>query len=288
MAKIDLVKQQLQNLVNLANETTGNNNTSLTDGVNALVEGYGQGGVDTNDATVTPEKMFLNETAYAKGQKVTGTFTIDNELNTQDGLISQIQTALQNKASASAVLQAKTVTPTTSSQNITPDSGYDGLSKVTVNAIPSTYVQPSTTKAATTYTPSTSNQTIAAGTYCSGVQTIKGDVNLKAENIAEGVSIFGITGTHSAGGSGGGNESTSGTISVTVNNNSMNAVYYWDSNKELQSISGASTVEALNGVLFYKQEVSTTCTGNYLRGMTMGFLVAIFLSDGGTMTCYGG
>lgn len=34
------------------------------------------------------------------GEKVTGTFTIDSELSTQDNLISQIQTALQNKASA--------------------------------------------------------------------------------------------------------------------------------------------------------------------------------------------
>jgi hypothetical protein len=62
----------------------------------------------------------------------------------------------------------------------------------------------------TTYTPTTSNQTIAAGTYCSGAQTIKGDANLKAENIAEGVSIFGVTGTHSggSGGSGGGGVET--------------------------------------------------------------------------------
>ena len=52
-----------------------------------------------------------------------------------------------------------------------------------------------TTKAATTYTPSTSNQTIAAGTYLTGKQTIKGDANLKAANIKSGVSIFGISGT---------------------------------------------------------------------------------------------
>lgn len=33
-------------------------------------------------------------------------------------------------------LQTKTISPSTSSQNITPDSNYDGLSKVTVNAMP--------------------------------------------------------------------------------------------------------------------------------------------------------
>jgi len=52
-----------------------------------------------------------------------------------------------------------------------------------------------TSKAAATYTPATSNQTIAAGQYLSGVQTIKGDANLTAANILLGKSIFGINGT---------------------------------------------------------------------------------------------
>lgn len=53
-------------------------------------------------------------------------------------------------------------------------------------------------KAAQTYTPTTSDQTIAAGQYLSGAQTIEGDANLQAQYIASGVSIFGIVGSLSA------------------------------------------------------------------------------------------
>jgi hypothetical protein len=52
-----------------------------------------------------------------------------------------------------------------------------------------------TSKPAATYTPTTSDQTIAAGQYLGGAQTVKGDANLVASNIRSGVQLFGVTGS---------------------------------------------------------------------------------------------
>lgn len=104
-------------------------------------------------------------------------------------------------------LQSRTISPSTVKQTITPQSGYNGLSQVVVNAI-------SPTKAAQTYIPRTTNQTIASGRWLTGTQTIKGDANLVASNIANGVSIFGVTGTYT--GSGGG-IIPSGSLTITEN-----------------------------------------------------------------------
>lgn len=99
-------------------------------------------------------------------------------------------------------LQEKTVSPSESSQLITPDTGYDGLSKVTVNAISPTYVGSEVTKKTeSTYTPGVSDQKIDKNQYLSGDQTIKGDTNLISENIKSGISIFGVNGTYEGGSS---------------------------------------------------------------------------------------
>jgi hypothetical protein len=84
-------------------------------------------------------------------------------LSTQEDTIDDIVLALQNKAAGGGeeiVLQEKSVTPTTSQQNVIADSGYNGLSKVVVGAVTSSI-----------------------------------DSNIKATNIKTGVSILGVTGT---------------------------------------------------------------------------------------------
>lgn len=58
-----------------------------------------------------------------------------------------------------------------------------------------------TTQGAKTVTPTTTNQTaVASGRYTTGDVVVSGDANLVPENIAEGVSIFGVQGTHAGGG----------------------------------------------------------------------------------------
>ena len=68
--------------------------------------------------------------------------------------------------------------------------GYAKGRKVT-GSIPS--------RGAASFRPGTASQTIAAGQYLSGAQTIEGDANLLAANIRQGVSIFGVAGGYDPG-----------------------------------------------------------------------------------------
>lgn len=161
-------------------------------------------------ATYTPG---TSDQSIASGQYLNGTQMIKGDSNLTAANIKsgvKIFNVTGSYAGSSSGgntpnLQTKTVTPSESTQTVSPDSGYDGLSKVTVNAISSTYIGSDVTKkSAATYIPKTTNQSIASGQYLSGTQTIKGDANLVAGNIKSGVSIFGVTGTYTGGGSSGG------------------------------------------------------------------------------------
>ena len=125
---------------------------------------------------------------------------------------------------STSTLEERTIIPSTTQQIITPNTGYDGMSKVTVEAMPSgelstptissgglitAQVETSgyldagikktlqlTTQAAKTVRPTTYSQTAAAkGVYTTGAVTVEGDANLVPENIRVGTSIFGVFGT---------------------------------------------------------------------------------------------
>lgn len=217
--------------------------------------------VNTSDANATASDIASGKTAYVNGSKITGTATV---------------------GSSSPFLQTKTVTPSESSQSITPDSGYDGLSKVTVNAISNTYIGSGITKkSAQTYIPSTENQTIASGQYLNGTQTITGDSNLISENIKSGISIFGVNGTYTGSSSSGSRlamktgTTTSGTIDTGLSS-IKTIVIYKDSVAATGLIQGIYNID--DGILHYtycssystwsKSYATSTSTSSSVSGGT--------------------
>lgn len=186
-------------------------------------------------ATYTPG---TSNQSIASGQYLSGAQTIkgDSNLiasNIKKGVTIFNVTGSYNEATGGPTLQSKAVSPSESTQTVSPDSGYDGLSKVTVNAISSTYIGSDVTKkSAATYIPKTTDQSIASGQYLSGTQTIKGDANLVAGNIKSGVSIFGVTGTYAGGGSSGGN-----------GNNNVEAYAITDTNPSVSFKTASGTIK---------------------------------------------
>lgn len=133
---------------------------------------------DTSDATASADEILATKTAYVDGSKLTGTMAnngaVAGTISTVSGQYTvpigfhdgsgkvQINSTEQAKIIATNIksgvqilgvtgtytgeaisAQAKTVTPSTSQQVITPDADYDYLSQVTVNTIP--YVETANT-----------------------------------------------------------------------------------------------------------------------------------------------
>ena len=114
----------------------------------------------STDATGVEGEMLVGKTFYAGGNKKTGSMANNGAWTNRLGINNKI---------------------------VIPQGYHNGQGYID---------QSIATKGAQTYTPSTVNQTIGAGQYLSGTQTILGDPNLVAANIRIGKSIFGVNGNY--------------------------------------------------------------------------------------------
>lgn len=85
------------------------------------------------DALAAAIEDIVNQGAVSVTIQEGGTYTIPKGYHNGSGTVSGVA------GGGNYTLQAKTVTPTKKQQNVAPDSGYYGLSGVTVGAIPEAY-----------------------------------------------------------------------------------------------------------------------------------------------------
>lgn len=174
--------------------------------------------VDTSDATLDGGgKMLSSVTAYADGVKYTGTIASKaaSDLTASGDTVTvpagyyasqQTKAVSAGSATSAATISGTSASVSTGTNTITLSKTVSNTPQVSAGYVASGTAGNSsvsltasvTTKAAATITPSTSDQTIAAGTYLTGAQTISGDAALVESNIKSGVTIFGVAGSLTA------------------------------------------------------------------------------------------
>lgn len=169
------------------------------------------GDLHPDDGTATAGDVLSGEKAYSKDGAIIGTIQRKNAATYTPGTVDQTIAAGQYLSGAQTVKGDANLKP----ENIIKgksifgvDGGFEGLDMSDATATAGDIVAPYSayvngknivgqisTVNQSTYTPGTTDQTISQGYYVASNIKIKGDTNLKPENIAKGKSIFGVTGT---------------------------------------------------------------------------------------------
>lgn len=210
--------------------------------------------------------------------------SIANAIRTKGGTSASLTypagfvSAIENLPSGGGIYQAKTnITPTTSSQTITPDSGYDALSSVQINAMPSgTATTPATTI--------TAQPTISVNSS-TGVITAS---NSKTQNVTPAVSAgyvsSGTAGTITVSGSNTSSLTTQAaqTITPTTTDQTIASGKYLTG---AQTIKGDANLIAGN----IKKDVSIFgVTGSYEGGGGSSATTVTFYDNGSGTAIFGG
>ena len=141
--------------------------------------------IATEISRLQTAKADIKTAIEAKGVTVPSSAKID----VFDDYIAQIPTG--------GSYQSKTISPTESSQTISPDSGYDALSSVTVNAISNTYVGSEIArKSSSDLTASGATVTVPAGYYSSQATKSVSNGSATAPASISGSSATVSTGTN--------------------------------------------------------------------------------------------
>lgn len=144
------------------------------------------GGTDTSGGTITPDTVFDGYIGFSNGEKIIGNVK-DSNISVKNNIV----TIGKGKVDTEKSVSVATAQQTSVNGNVVEVfKGYHNENEI---------VTVGTTKSAATIIPKNEDQTIAAGTYLTGAQTIKGEPNWTEKNIAEGVSMWGKIGTHKGG-----------------------------------------------------------------------------------------
>lgn len=138
---------------------------------NKLVELGMVGSSAKLDALASAIENIINQGAVSVTVQEGDTYTIPAGYHNGSGTVSGVS------GGGNYNLQAKTATPTKKQQNIAPDSGYYGLSGVTVNAIPDAYQDVSSVTAGAGDVLTGKVIVTADGTVTAGTMVNNGAVN---------------------------------------------------------------------------------------------------------------